>query len=259
MKRFRLNRGIWPPLVVFAGFLFIWQAAVSLFGTPGWVLPSPLQIVREGLSVFPRLWMNTESTLGITLAGFAVGTATGIVIACLLHLIPGMKAGVYPLLILSQNIPTVALAPLLVIWFGFGLLPKMILITLVCFFPVSVALLGGFTQTDESMMDYFRMSGASKRQIFFKLEFPHALPALFSGLKISAAYSVMGAVVSEWMGAEKGIGVFMMNAKATYRADRMFVAIFMVVIISMSLFVLVGLLEKVVVRQPHSRGGRNDE
>ncbi|WP_316245529.1 ABC transporter permease [Gorillibacterium timonense] len=231
----------------------MWQAAVSLFATPGWVLPSPLQILHEGINVFPRLWMHTESTIGITLAGFTVGSLTGIAVACLLHAVPGMKEGFYPLLILSQNIPTVALAPLLVVWFGFGLLPKLILITLVCFFPVSVALLGGFARTDEAMMDYFRMSGANKRQIFFKLEFPNALPALFSGLKISATYSVMGAVISEWMGAEKGIGVFMMNAKATYRADRMFVAIFMVVFISMALFALVGLLEKAIVRPAVSR------
>jgi len=253
MKRSRLGKEIWPPLAVFVGFLFIWQAAVSLFATPDWMLPSPWQILREAMASFPRLWMNTESTLLITLAGFAVGAATGLVIACLLHLVPGMKIGVYPLLILSQNIPTVALAPLLVIWFGFGLLPKLILITLVCFFPVSVALLGGLTRTDAALMDYFRMSGASKWQIFFKLEFPHALPALFSGLKLSAAYSVMGAVVSEWMGAQKGIGVFMMNAKSTYRADRMFVAIFLVVFISMALFGLVSLLEKALVRPSAAR------
>ncbi|WP_438432846.1 ABC transporter permease [Gorillibacterium sp. sgz500922] len=257
MTRFRFAKRIWPPLAVFAGFLLLWQAAVTAFATPNWMLPSPLQILREAGRGWPRLWTNTAATLSTTLIGFAVGAAAGILIACLLHRIPGVKAGFYPLLILSQNIPTVALAPLLVIWFGFGLLPKLILITLVCFFPVSVALLGGLARTDETMMDYFRMSGATKRQIFFKLEFPHALPALFSGLKLSAAYSVMGAVVSEWMGAQKGIGVFMMNAKATYRSDRMFVAIFVVVFISMAMFGLISLMEKGLVRPASARKETN--
>lgn len=246
-------KGILPPLGVLAGFLLLWQAAVMFFGTKSWILPSPLAIFREGRVSYSRLFDNLESTLGITLLGFAIGSLVGVVVACVLHAVPGIKAGFYPLLIMTQNIPTIVLAPLLVIWFGFGLLPKMILITLVCFFPVSVALLGGFARTDAAMLDYFRMSGASRMQQFFKLEFPHALPSLFSGLKISATYSVMGAVIAEWMGAEKGIGVLMMSAKATYRSDRMFVSIFAVIIASMLLFSLVALAEKLIVRSSASR------
>jgi ABC-type nitrate/sulfonate/bicarbonate transport system permease component len=165
-----------------------------------------------------------------------------------LHVIPRFKAGFYPLLILSQNIPTIALAPLLMIWFGFGLLPKVIVITLVCFFPVAIATLDGFVQTDRTMLGYMRMIGAGRRQIFFKLELPNALPYLFSGLKISATYSVMGAVIAEWLGSDKGIGVYMLLSKNSFRTDRVFAAIAIIVGLSLLLFGFIAFLEKLVIR-----------
>ncbi|WP_040949189.1 ABC transporter permease [Gorillibacterium massiliense] len=248
MKIDRLWRAALPPTLVLVLFLLLWEGAAAVFHIPKWQLPAPTDIFREGWNGFGRIGPHTLSTLKITLLGFIVGSLTGVVIAVALHLIPGVRQGFYPLLILSQNIPLVALAPLLMIWFGLGLLPKLILITLVCFFPVAVALLDGFSQTDAAMMDYMRMIGASRSQIFRKLELPHAVPFLFSGLKISATYSVMGAVVAEWLGAEKGIGVYMLNARSSYRADRVFVAMFVIVVISLLLFGLISLIEKRTVR-----------
>ena len=154
---------------------------------------APSDIAREAATQAERLGMHASATIQLTLIGFAAGTAVGLLIAMVLHLVPFLKSALYPLLILSQNIPTIALAPLLLIWFGFGLLPKLITIILVCFFPVAVAAMDGLTRTDAAMMNYMRMAGAKRHQIFWKLELPHALPSVFSGVKIAATYSVMGA------------------------------------------------------------------
>ncbi|MDR9852315.1 ABC transporter permease [Paenibacillus sp. VCA1] len=239
---------VWPPFVAVLFFLTVWELCTSLFHIDKWILPSPVDIAKETADGAGDLWGHVWATVRLTLEGFIIGTAVGLVIALILHLIPFLKSALYPLLILSQNIPTIALAPLLLIWFGFGLLPKLIVITLVCFFPVAVATMGGLKQTDRVMLNYMRMIGANKRQIFAKLELPHALPAIFSGVKIAATYSVMGAVIAEWIGADKGIGYYMMLQKSGYRTDRMFVAIMVIVALSLLMFGIIALLERWLVR-----------
>ncbi|MCQ4087485.1 ABC transporter permease [Saccharibacillus sp. JS10] len=241
-------RSALPPFVAVLLFLTLWESAVRLFGIEAWILPSPSVIALEASRNAESLWGHTLSTLQLTLIGFAIGSTFGLLIACVLHLVPLLKSALYPLLILSQNVPTIALAPLLMIWFGFGLLPKIIVITLVCFFPVAVSTMDGLTQTDRTMLNYMRMIGAGKLQIFRKLQLPHALPSVFSGLRIAATYSVMGAVIAEWIGAQKGIGYYMILQKSAFRTDRIFAAIIIVVALSLLLFVLVTLIEKLVIR-----------
>jgi len=248
MKQQRWIRAGWPPIVVVILVLLIWQLAVTWGNTASWLLPSPLKIMTEGTTDMARVWLHTQATIKIMLIGFVVGSGLGLLLASILHIVPGFKAGFYPLLILSQNVPTIALGPLLIILFGFGVLPKIILISLVCFFPVTMATLDGFMQTDRMMYNYMQMLGASKRQIFFKLELPHALPFLFSGLKISATYSVMGAVISEWLGGGEGLGYYMILQKSSFRADREFVAILVIVGLSLLFFWLIALLEKWIIR-----------
>lgn len=241
-------KSVWPPLVAVLLFLICWEAATTLFHVEKWILPSPSDIGHEAAAGAAGLWDHTKATLKLTLLGFAAGSAVGLLIAVLLHLLPVVKSALYPLLILSQNVPTIALGPLLMIWFGFGVLPKVILITLVCFFPVAVATMDGLARTDHVMRGYMQMAGASKGQIFRKLEFPFAIPSIMSGLKISATYSVMGAVISEWLGADKGIGYYMKLQKSSFRTDRVFVAILIIVAISLAMFVCVALLERALSR-----------
>ncbi|MCJ7842167.1 ABC transporter permease [Lederbergia sp. NSJ-179] len=238
----------WRPAAVLLLILILWEGIVRLFKTPSWLLPAPSMILKEAVTGYERFLPHLQSTIGLAAAGFLIGCSIGILVAVALHLLPGVQEAVYPLLILSQNVPTIVLAPLLVIWFGFGWLPKLIVITLVCFFPVTVAALGGFRHTPVEMKQYMLMAGASQLQIFSKLEWPHSLPALFSGLKISATYSVMGAVISEWLGAKKGIGVYMTLASSSFRTDRVFVAIFIIMILSMLFFVFIQIAEKWLVR-----------
>ncbi|QWU16600.1 ABC-type nitrate/sulfonate/bicarbonate transport system, permease component [Paenibacillus sophorae] len=241
-------RQIWPPLVAVILFLALWQLSVSWFHVEKWILPAPIDVWHEAVANASSIEGHTLATLRLTMTGFPIGVAVGLAAAVLLHILPGARRALYPLLILSQNVPIIALGPLLVIWFGFGLLPKVILITLVCFFPVAVAGMGGLAQTDRMMLQFMKMAGATRWQIFSKLELPHALPSLFSGIKISAAYAVTGAVVAELIGSGEGLGYYMQLQKSAYRTDRMFIAIILIVLLSLLLFAAVALLEKWLVR-----------
>lgn len=226
----------------------IWEMAVSMAEIPNWLLPPPSEIFKEAIAGWGNFGPHLQSTIQLSLLGFVIGSSIGLITAIILHLIPFVRESIYPLLILSQNIPIIVLAPLLVIWFGFGLLPKLIVITLICFFPITVAALDGFRQTPNELKHYMMMAGANRRQLFWKLELPYSLPALFSGLKISATYSVMGAVISEWLGAKSGVGVYMTLASSSFRTDRVFVAILFIMIISLLLFALILLAERILVR-----------
>ncbi|WP_068613811.1 ABC transporter permease [Paenibacillus tuaregi] len=241
-------RTVWPPLVAVILFIIVWQAAVSTLGIDKWLLPAPSDIAREAAVNPENLWVKTMSTLQLTVLGLVIGVAVGLILAFALHFIPLLKSAFYPLIILSQNIPTIALAPLLVVWFGFGLTPKLIIITLVCFFPVAVAAIDGLSRTDHIMLNYMRMIGASRGQIFRKLELPYALPSILSGIKIASTYSVMGAIIAEWIGSGTGIGQYLMMQKSSFRTDRIFVAIMIIVLLSLLMFTLIVLLEKWLIR-----------
>lgn len=244
----------WRPLLVLALLFIVWEISSRLFAIPAWLLPAPLKIVQEAILGWPMYNFQIISTINLTVIGFIMGSSVGIIVAIALHLNTFFRQALYPLLILSQNIPIIILAPLLVIWFGFGMLPKVIVITMVCFFPITIATLDGLRQTSRELMHYMQMVGATKQRIFWQLEWPHALPSVFSGLKISATYSVMGAVISEWLGASKGIGVYMTLASSSFRTDRVFVAIFVVMILSLLFFALIRSIEKFVIKWQPKEG-----
>ncbi|QED46910.1 ABC transporter permease [Cytobacillus dafuensis] len=238
----------WRSVFVLLLFFFIWELAVKIADIPEWLLPAPSTIMTEAITGFPSFSEHLLSTIKLGVTGFTIGVGIGLFVAILLYLLPFVREVVYPLLILSQNIPVIVLAPLLVIWFGFGMLPKIIVITLVCFFPVTVAALDGFKQTSPDLKHYMKMAGATKSQLFWKLELPHALPSIFSGIKISATYSIMGAVISEWLGAKSGIGVYMTLASSSFRTDRVFVAIFAIMALSLLFFAAIVLIERLLIR-----------
>lgn len=234
---------------LFLLFLFIlWEILVKVTETPKWLLPAPSDIVHEAFVGYSTFYGHIFSTVFLTLLGLLIGCSVGLIIAIILYRLPKVNELLYPLLILSQNIPTIVLAPLLIIWFGFGMLPKLIVISLVCFFPIVVASMDGFRQTAPELKHYMQMVGATRNQIFWKLEFPHSLPSIFSGLKIAATYSVMGAVISEWLGAKTGIGVYMTLAQSSFRIDRVFLAIFFIMFMSVILFGVIRSIEKLVVK-----------
>lgn len=248
----------WPPVTAVLLLLVLWQAAVIVFEVEKWLLPGPIDIIQEMTHSFPRLMMHTWSTVLNCLIGFAVGALCGVLTALAMHLYRPIKSTVAAVLVFTQNIPIIVLGPLLVVWFGFGLLPKIIVIALVCYFPIAVSMMNGLADPNPAMKNYMRMLGANRRQLLFKLEIPHSLRHLFSGLKISATYSVMGAVISEWLGASRGIGYFMMLSSSAYRTDRVFASIIVIVFISLLFYAIIELIERLVIRW-NPRAQKEDE
>lgn len=248
---------VWPPVVVLGGLLACWQAAVSFSLVDEWMIPSPAGVVREAFSadVWPRLMEHTGATLGLAMLGFAGGSAAGFGLAALLHLLPGMRRGIFPLLILSQNVPIVILGPIMTMLFGYGLLPKALLVILVCFFPVCITMLGGLSGVDEGLRNYMRMIGSGKWTLFWKLELPNAVQGLLSGLKIAASYSVLSATFAEMLSPKIGLGGYMVLSARGYMPERSFASALLIIIISIALFGLITLAERLIVRwRPRKEG-----
>lgn len=224
--------------------LALWQA-VSAWGlVPGYMLPSPAGVVRAFVGDAPALWENAKITLQEAFYGLALGVGIGFAFAVAMDTFEVLYRAFYPILVITQTIPTVAIAPLLVLWFGYEMTPKIILIVIVTFFPVTVGLLDGFRAADRDSIDLLRSMGAPRRQIFRYIKAPSALPQFFSGLRIAAAYSVVGAVISEWLGGFGGLGVYMTRVKKAFAFDKMFAVIFLISAISLGLMALVDLAER---------------
>lgn len=257
MKLDYLLRKGWRPVVVLLLLFIFWEIIVKKLQVDEWLLPAPSKIFMEAWTGWDLFYPDLLATVLISTEGFSIGVVVGLLVAISLHLMPWIRDSVYPLLILSQNVPIIVLAPLLVIWFGFGLLPKLIVITLICFFPITIAALDGFKQVPVAHKHYMLMAGATRQQLFWKLEWPYALPAIFSGLKISATYSVMGAVISEWLGSQKGIGVYMTLASSSFRTDKVFVAILAIMLLSLLFFLTIITFEKIFIRW-NEKGGEAD-
>lgn len=233
-----------PAIAAVAALLVLWQLACTTGLIASYMLPSPVDVVTAFISEFPALWDNSLITLQEAFIGLALGVSIGFLVAVLMDSFEVLYRAFYPLLILTQTIPSVAIAPLLVLWFGYEMLPKIILIVISTFFPVTVGLLDGFRSTDKDAIGLLRSMGASRAQIFRYIKFPAALPQLFSGLRIAAAYSVVGAVISEWLGGFGGLGVYMTRVKKAFAFDKMFAVIFLISGISLALMALVELAEK---------------
>lgn len=240
----RLKRLMWkygPALFIFGLVLSVWQIAVSVSNVRAQVLPGPLLIFDTLVAQWPILWSNTYQTLIETVLGFAIALAGGVGCAILLDASPLFKRAIYPLLIASQTIPLVGIAPLLIVLFGFDLVPKLIVVWLVCFFPIVVAGVDGFGATEPEMTSLFESWGANGWQIFWKLRLPSALPYLFSGIRIAVTYSVAGAVLAEYVASERGLGNYILKAK--FYNDRIYAAIVMMALFSVGLFVAVNLVQ----------------
>ncbi len=231
-------------LALVLGFFIIWEAAVTLMHTPVYLLPAPSRVVQT-LLAHPGMYAEAFAiTLGEALAGLTLGLLAGGLIAALLTLQPGLEGGVMTLAILLKSTPMVALAPLLTLWLGFGVLPKVIITALLTFFPALVNLLSGLQRPDPALLDLFRSWRVSRWEIFVHLRLPWALPYLFAALKISAPLSLIGAVVAEWTGASGGLGRTMWLAYSNLNLPYLFAAIFLLSAAGMSLYWLLAWLEQ---------------
>ena len=250
-----ITGNLWAGAAI-AGLLVIWQLATDLKLVEGYMLPSPVSVVKAFIAEFPLLMENTAVTLGEAFLGLMFGVALGFVMAVLMDRFERVYQAFYPLMVLTQTIPAVAIAPLLVLWFGYEMAPKVILIVITTFFPIAVGLLDGFRSADRDAVNLLRSMGAGRFQIFCYIKFPGALGRFFSGLRISASYAVVGAVISEWLGGFSGLGVYMTRVKKAYSFDKMFAVIFLISAISLVLMWGVDLLQKRCM--PWERGEKND-
>ena len=208
------------------------------------MLPSPIQVGKAFASEFPALMQHSVVTLSEAFIGLALGIVLGFVMAVLMDQFGPLYKACYPLIVLTQTVPTVAIAPLLVLWFGYEMTPKIILIVITTFFPIAVGLLNGFRSADQDSMNLLRAMGAGRWQIFRYIKMPGAMSQFFGGLRISASYAVVGAVISEWLGGFSGLGVYMTRVKKAFSFDKMFAVIFLISIISLLLMKGVDLLQK---------------
>ena len=220
---------------------------------PAYMLPSPIDVVKAFADNFSIMMKQAAVTLQETLYGLLIGIAIAFVIASLMDRFTIINKALYPVLVVTQTIPTIAIAPLLVLWMGFGMAPKITLVVITTFFPIAIGLLNGFQSVDEDAINLMRSMGARRLQIFRIIKLPNATASFFSGLRISAAYAVVGAVVSEWLGGNSGLGVYMTRVRKSYAFDKMFAVIVFISAISLVLMGIVVLLEKISMPWVHKK------
>lgn len=244
---------IWVPVAAILIFILIWQLICVFELVPGFMLPSPLDVGKAFVTDFPLLMHHAGITLLEAFFGLTIGVMLGFCCAALMDTFPVVKSALYPILVLTQTIPPVAIAPLLILWFSYGIWPKVILVVLVAFFPMAVGLLEGFQSVDSDLIRLMKSMKATKWQIFWKVKVPSALGNFFSGLKIAVSYSVVGAVIAEWLGGFIGLGVYMTRVKKSLSYDKMFAVILLVSAISLLLMAVVKVIQYKAMPWEHAR------
>lgn len=209
------------------------------------MLPSPIDVIKAFINDFGIIINHTAVTLAEAVSGLLLGTVSGFIISVFMDRFEMLNKAFYPILVITQTIPTIAIAPLLVLWMGFSVAPKITLVVITTFFPIAVSLLDGFKSADKDAVNLLRSMGAGNIRIFRYIKLPSALPSFFSGLKVSASYAVVGAVIAEWLGGFEGLGVYMTRVKKAYAFDKMFAVIIFICIISLILMAVVSLLSKI--------------
>lgn len=226
-------------IILIAGLSILWHGIVILFNLPPYILPTPWQVLKTFYSHFTIIALETWPTVLETLIGFLAGIIVGCFAAILMSYCRPVGFWFLPVMIISQAIPTFAIAPLLVIWFGYGMASKIICTILMIFFPITSAFYDGLCNTEKPWLDLAKTMHGKKFRIFYYIRIPAAFPQLASGLRIAAVFAPIGAIIGEWVGASKGLGYLMLNANARMQIDLMFAALIVIVILSLLLYFVV--------------------
>lgn len=237
----------WPPLAFGVAVILLWWLATSLEWVPAYLIPSPSS-TWEAFAKAPAYFAeHTWVTLLETLIGFAVAVVVGELVAIVMVYSKPVERTLYPVVLFAQVIPKIAIAPLFVVWLGFGMTPKVVVAVLMAFFPVVISGLAGLRSVDPEMLELASTMGANKAKVFAKIRFPASLPQLFSGLKVAATLAVTGAVVGEFVGANAGLGYVILQANGNIDTATLFVALIIMSAMGVVLFALIAVLEKVFV------------
>jgi NitT/TauT family transport system permease protein len=231
------------PLIYLA-LTILWEAGVRLFHVPGWILPAPTAIIAIAKEWAPELLYNSYITLGETIIGFVLALVLSLPLAVIIAFTSTTRRLLYPILLGLQSIPKVALAPLVILWLGIGNWPKIVIVILVCFFPILVNVVAGFEAVPKPMLDLMYSLRASKLAIFRRLRAPIAAPHLFTGCKVAITFAVIGAVIGEFVAAQEGLGYMILMSTAQSQTPLAFAAIILLTVISVVLFYAIEILER---------------
>lgn len=241
-------KNILYPTITFTTILVLWQIIVTFYDVPQYIMPSPLEIIDVFFTDYENLYLNTLVTLKEAILGFLVAIVVSLAVGILMDFIPIFKKCFYPIMLVTQTIPTITIAPLLIIWFGFDALPKIIMVSITCFFPILISFVDGIENINKDYLNLFKTMEASKLSTFIHLKFPMAIENLFSGLKISATYAFVSATVAEWLGGSEGLGVYMVRAKSAYALDKVFASTILVVIFSLLFVATIQMIKKLAIK-----------
>lgn len=240
------------PASLIVLLLGLWEGAVRAFRVPAYILPPPSRIFATFGTSLPLLAHHGAVTLAEILLGLLLATGFGVLLALALHASPSLERALRPFLLASQMIPVFAIAPLLVVWLGYGMGPKVVVTALIGFFPIAVNEWDGLRTAGAESIDLLRSMGATRRQLLVKLLFPASLPSFFSGLKVAATLSVVGATIGEWVGARRGLGFLMLESNARLRVDLVFASILMLTLVGLLLYAALRIIESRVLRWKRS-------
>ena len=240
-------KAVFGSAITLIGLVVLWEVLVRHYHVPGWLLPAPSAIAQAMVEWRSDLVLHSAMTLYETLVGFALAIAISVPLAVLIVYSPLLQNTIYPILLAMQSTPKVAIAPLLALWIGFGAAPKIIVVFLVCFFPIIVATASGLSAVPASLIDLIRSLSASPLQTFIKIRFPTAMPHIFVGLKIAITFAVVGAVIGEFVGSENGLGYLILVSTSQSRTPLAFGALVLLTVMSIVLYYGVVLIERIVV------------
>ena len=243
-RRFPNIRSKLYPAAFITALVLLWQGVCALGLVPSYLLPSPVNVACALALDFGLLCGHAVTTLGEALLGLMLSVLFGVLTAALMDRFEFLYLAAYPVLVLTQTVPAIAIAPLLVLWMGFGIAPKVLLIFITCFFPISVSTLSGLRSVDPDVISLMRSMGARPVVILIRVKLKASLESFFAGLKLAAAYSIVGAVISEWLGGSKGLGVYMTRVRKSYAFDKMFAVIIIISLISLLLMKLIDIAHK---------------
>ena len=230
MKRY--NQKLIPVSLIFI-LLLLWEGAVRVFHIPMYVLPSPTQVIKALAEEASVLISHGAVTVAEALMGMGISLVLAVFLGIVMDCFPLMRQGLYPILVITQTVPMIVMAPVLIIYMGFGIAPKILTVVLMCFFPVAVSFCDGLAQVDEEYVNLARSYGAGRWKAYRLVKIPASIPALISGLKVAATYSISGAVVGEWIGAQKGLGYYLIRVKNGYLLDKVFACVAVIIFLSL--------------------------
>jgi NitT/TauT family transport system permease protein len=236
------------PVLGAASILLTWQFLLPLLGVPAYIVPTPTAISGVFQKNFALLMDNLRPTLIEALAGFIIGNLAAVLLAVLFVHNRILQAAYFPIVLFFNTIPILALSPIIILIFGLGMTPKIVIAAVICFFPTLVNMIRGLDSASENEHELFRVLSATRSEIFWNLRMPRALPMLFSSLRIASATAVIGAIVGEWIGSDKGLGALIIQASFNYQSDRLYAAIVLSSCLSILLFCAVVLVERRVIK-----------